>query len=450
MIPAPLPGPLTRDEAIAIVRAACSPEDLRKLRATPDGEAMFLAFIDPFVELSRKLDRSITARHIIARKSDVYPPAASATRATASVAIKRSKVGTAITLPSRSRACRVITEEGHRYELQLATTFEAGHAGPKSVTVEAVVAGYASTVIAQRIVAFEKTAHGASADKATVTIVSGLTYLSRTVAGDRFFEEMVGLYVEFTAGSNFGKLARIAAVIDPAEGTVAQVVGDGLVAEIATATWIAREWAELGFTVAQSADSTQGTDDELHGLARERGLEPQADATDDALRGAIMSLADTVSPAALVRLANRTLGDYGPVMFYEGATSAVELDYDEGDRPFPGVIWGLTPLGIAPDAIDAPIEEDRAPPAGLACLVTSPGYFLLRWDGAGLGDPGASWKGAVGFEESDTDPPMGAAWGVSPLGGYAIGDEAIRATIAAGIDKIRGGGVRWTFYPRRW
>jgi len=442
-------GPLTRAEAMKILYTQMSTDDLRRLEASPDGQAMLAAFIDPFVELSEKLDRTISARHLLARSSDVNPPASGAQKASAGVEIQRSRVGTALTLPARSRACLVVTEEGHEYELTAAVTFAAGFAGPHAAAAEARVAGFASTVIAGRIVGFADSAFGASGDKATVTISGGKTYLERTAAGDRFFQELVGLYLEFVAGANVGKLARVVALVEPSGGSKVEISGDGLVAEVAAATWEAREWRELGLTVTQPLDSTQGRDDELDELARDRGRQRQDGESEDSLRAAILAFADTISPPALLRLCNRALGVYGPAQLYEAGTSEIECVTGEGDRPFPGFVWGLTPLGIAPDGLAAPVDEVGAPPAGLACLAKSPRHFMVRWDGAGLDDPGSYWKASTGLAEDDA-VPMGFAWGLSPLGGFPIGDEAIRAAISVGLDKIRGGGVRWSWYPRYW
>jgi hypothetical protein len=73
---------------------------------------------------------------------------------------------------------------------------------------------------------------------------------------------------------------------------------------------------------------------------------------------------------------------------------------------------------------------------------------VLRWDGAGLDDPGAYVRGSSGVVESDP-VPMAAAAGVSPAGGAAFGDAALRAGISATVQQIKAGGIGWRWWPRR-
>lgn len=452
-----LPGPLTRAEGLEIIRSTCSREDTRTLEAAPEGRALLAGLVDIFVELSKKLDRSITARHLVARVSDVNPTAAGATAATATVQISRpaSKVGVAFTLPKRSRACIVKTSDGHRYTLDADLVVAQGFAGPLNAAVTAKVPGYASTVIAGRINGFALVANGASGDIATV-IGSGATVTLKRGAGDRFLQDFVGLYVQFTAGTNIGLYGRITAVLSDDQVTITSASPTLLAAETATATWVIRDWSELGFTVAQSADSTQGTDDDLDALLREVNRQRQIGETDASLLNARISLAAMISPNAIISLANRVLGVYGPVTLYETGVSSVECDPSIGMSPFPGYVAGLSPCGVQPDKMvttntSATATRLEAPPAGLMCTARDTCFFILRWDPVGLGDPGGYATGtSVGAPVFDVSPPHRMAAGVSACGGSPSTDNAIRSAIQVAITRIKAAGVKFRWYPKSW
>ena len=285
---------------------------------------------------------------------------------------------------------------------------------------------------------------GAEGDEATIVI--GPIAALQTSGGDHFFAPMAGLYVEFTDGANKGRIARITARLGPTE---VSLEGDGLVAEIATASWVLREWADLGFVVSQPDNASQAVDDALDELADEVDRRRQAGESDDELRTALLTIQDTVSIGAIIRACNRALGRYGTILVYETGTPAFEAEPTIGLEACPGVVAGLSPCGVSPDALAAPAAgAPVSPPAGLTAVMPLYRFFVLRWDGAGLGDPGAYVRDSSGVV--DVDPvPMAAAAGVSPAGGYATGDAALRAGISATINQIKAGGVGWRWYPRR-
>lgn len=442
-----LPGPLSRAEGLEIIRAQCSREDITRIEATPDGRAMLAGLVDVFVELSTKLDRSVTAQHLLSRSSDVSPPAAGPTRASIGVSLSRTGIGQQVTLPASSAACELTCKGKHRFRLTAPVTFAPGSSGPLAATVEAVVPGFASNVIAGEINAIVATANEAQGDVASVTTAGDAWYLERG-AGDRFLPDYLGMYVELTVGSNAGKLARIASVLTPDS---VEIECDGLIPETATATWELRDWVDLGIVVTQPTDPVvRGTDDELDARADEVDIHRQTGQTDEQLRVARLSLADVVSPVAILTLANHVLGSYGPVLMYETGASAGESDPAMGLMPFPGFIADLSPCDVMPDAMDAPAEAPPlGPPPGLMATGPDTKFFVLRWDGAGLGDPGgAASPDDIGAPVDDTDPPHWMAADVSPADGAPFDDDAIRAAITVAVNKVKAAGVQWRWYPR--
>jgi hypothetical protein len=438
---APLPSSLDREEALALVRRRLSHADVRALEATPEGAALLRMFADLAADESARLDRSATARHLLPRESDVSPVATGPAQARADLELRRSRTGFSLAVPAGTV---VSTPTGHFFALGAAAVFAAGDAGPRVVAATARVAGFGGNALAGSIDRFVRATSGAVGDEASIAIAASGASRLRTSGGDLFATPMAGLYLEFTAGANVGRVARIVAVIGPTEIELA----GALVAEAGTASWALREWGDLGVTVAQPTDARGGSDDSLDELADEVERRRQEGESDDALRAALLTMTDTVSIGAIVRACNRALDAYGPIRAYETGTLVGEADAKLGLEAFPGLVCGLSPCGLAPDAATPPIAAPMAStPVGLTAVSPLYRFFVLRWDGAGLDDPGAYVRGSSGVVESDP-VPMAAAAGVSPAGGAAFGDAALRAGIAATVQQIKAGGVGWRWYPR--
>jgi hypothetical protein len=392
-----LPGPLTRDEALAIFRGSLDPEEYRVLTSEPDGLAAITAAVDVLVDLSARLDRSITARHLVRRRSDVSPIAGDAAAAAASLLFSRSTCGYPVTLP---RGTTVETEDGHRYALDADLPFAAGALGPIAASVTAVVAGYSSTVIAGSIDRFSAVSNGANGDESTVAIVGGSTYLQRNL-GDRFLPSFVGLYVVFSAGSNAGAVARIAAVLSDEEALIEVVSSTALVAEVGTAGWTISEWADLGFSVSQPTDTTQGSDATVDDLASEEGRSRQPGETAEALRQRLIRKTDTVAITAILSAIKRIVGDTA-VSIIETGTVEGDADVDLGLVASPGFVADYC-------GADVPMADYEAadptgpmpPPVGSVGMKPLQRCFFVKWDGSGLDDPGGYALDTLSFYEPD-------------------------------------------------
>lgn len=450
-----LPGPLTRAEGLAIFRGALHGEEFDALTATDEGLATVVGIVDTFVDLSSRLDRNASSRHLVTRRSDVSPIASGAVAATVELELRRATASTGqdVNIPSGTVAQTV---DGHRYTLDAAVYFGAGDRGPLYVNATAVVPGFASTVIAGSIDRFAELTLGASGDLGSVIVDASGTYLERE-AGDQFFDRFLGCYVEFTTGANAGRIVQILAVVT-GDRVELDTSGGALTAESLACDWIVREWADLGFTVAQLEDTSQGLDASLDDLALEVGRLRQVGESDDTLTTALLAGSDAVSPLAIIRLANRALGTLGPVRMYEVGTPATEATPVVGFEnleAFPGMVADAYPADVPQEGLldvdDSVLVYPPEPPRGLACASPLWKWFLLRWDGAGLEDPGAFALDSLGvevLEDAPLDVPAACAADVSPADGSPFGDDAIRASVGASVDKIRGHGVAWSWFPR--
>lgn len=447
-------GPLTRDEVHAIVRANCSHEDLRRFRASPDGEAMLSALLDPLCALSTTLERAVCAQHLVARMSDLAAPAAGASKATVTVRLTRApaagtgqNMGQALTLPARRwQTFAVASVDGHLFVPTTEVSWAAGELGAKSVQLEAVVAGTAPNVFAGRLDRFRSIATGFAGDDAQVvdTTDGWSVYYAvpaRTewpgLPQDIFPSWLAGAWIELTSGDKAG-----------ARGEIVEVLSGAPSGTPTTASWRVLEWAELGLSVVQEVDCTPGTDDELDRIGTSRGRLRQAGETDAAYRSALLYLDDRISPRAISRAMQRAIQTAG------GSTAALlhEPTCAEGDLQGQEASWrGLdggtvvsaTPIGVpfGDDLEPAPDGAPPVPPAGPTYLDRGRRHIIVSWAGEGLEDTGGFLRYHSGGIQPDPMPddtteiglPRAAVADVTPLGGRAFGDDSIRASILATV-----------------
>lgn len=458
-----LPGNWNDSDAIALIRSHCSPQDVNALMGfsgadfsttkSIDGLATIAVVVNVIGDGLKRINRSVCARHLIQRESDDAPIAAGASRAVVAVNIARDKtlLGQAITLPKSY--FRVTSVDGHVYRLTADVPFAAGFTGPVQLPFEAIHEGPSSTLDNSFMIdGIEEVAFGAQGDLGTVTVVSATEVHIVRGAGDYFLQSFTGAYLVFVAGSNGLKLARIVEVA--ADGTSARIESDDvLVGEVGTAGWTLLEWEQLGFSVEQPNPSTRGTLDTLAALGRESSRDRQDGEDDDMLREAILNLPDVVSINAIKRAVDRTLSAHGlaACRIYEMTALAGTADPSLGFERFPGIVADQTACDVHPE------REAGTAPAGLWIVgPDAPAYFLVRIDGIeNRGDTGGhSEADHLGFT---VDPPPGSgasfprsmAADISPCDGAAFGAAAIRRSVAATINKIKGAGVRWSFYPRK-
>jgi hypothetical protein len=443
-----LPARLTQSEAIKVIEAAMPKDALAALRASPDGVASIAITVDIMVDQSARCERMAQSRHLVLRTSDSSADdiARGALPATTTIRVYRTKpdVGLTIVIPAGTL---VVSDDGHLFSTDTDVTFGGAEFAPKNVDVTALFAGYAPTTIAGGINNFADIGSEAEGDICSVDASVSPAILSRG-AGDLFLAGFVGMYVRLFDGANAGVVCRITTAAATGESASIVPVLGVIVSETSTASWELLEWSDLGFRCEQPDDCAQGYDGSLDFLASESGRFRTSGESDDSLRLSLRQSPDAVSVAAIRRACNRIAGSLGPVSIYQIGAVGADADEGKGFPAFPGVILGLTPLGVSTEVVTptGPVP----PPAGLAVLGDKSPFFLVRWDNYSEGETGPYLSPLSPGEF----PPIGPAGPIpftldsSPLGGGPFLSNVLRAAMAKEVNRIKGAGVRWLFYPR--
>lgn len=186
-----------------------------------------------------------------------------------------------------------------------AVTVSDGSQGPISAAVSANLPGFWGNVPDGSIVRF-KALGGASVPAGVIT-TSMLTRISPTNSADAdvFLPTYVGRYVRVLGLPTLPSPRR---VVGYGSGTITidpplpgSAVGASVQVEV-------EEWDELGLTVSQPSAAIGGVSGYLDAIARDRNTGRQPAEGDEALRSRLVNLADTISPGAIVRIAQQVLG----------------------------------------------------------------------------------------------------------------------------------------------
>lgn len=139
----------------------------------------------------------------------------------------------------------------------------------------------------------------------------------------------------------------------------ALALSPAIAAEAGTAEWRVLDWAtDLGLSVTNPISPTGGRFAMLDGLGRERAVDRSPNESDDLYRLRVSTLADVVSPNAVLRAANRVLAPFGilpcfreaglrllPGIFFDGALPGGNdenaYDLDSVEFVFPGAVIGF-------------------------------------------------------------------------------------------------------------
>ena len=99
------------------------------------------------------------------------------------------------------------------------------------------------------------------------------------------------------------------ASITPSAGAF-KLQSETLNAETGTAGWVVVDWKDLGISITNEAQPSGGKSGMLDALGSERALPRFYNENDETYRARISRPADVVSPAAVIRAANRVLSEY--------------------------------------------------------------------------------------------------------------------------------------------
>jgi hypothetical protein len=365
-------------------------------------------------------------------------PASGGAKATTTLTIRRSgNASGAVTLDIGTRfRAQMLGTIGQivalsEFESTAPCTIAAGSLGPVTVAARAVQEGTAGNLRAGSIVGF--TTLGAASVPARVDAINVLTRvapLPGQAEEDHFLPTIVGRYVGIiglvSGVSPPRKIMSVGNDVITFDPPVAAVDLNGLVvAEVL-------EWETLGLTVEQTEDAVGGLTDMLGALARERGAGRRTGESDDQFRTRICNLADTVSPAAIIRQATASLSACG-IAFRLLETRDVftlkgfvyDLDaYDFGSVEFITLVGGSQLIGQGAVMLD---------------LIDLFSMFIIEVQNAADGECGFAYDATP---PSLPNPANAWDWNIA-WDGQPFGYLSCISSLYAAVEAARAAGVNW-------
>lgn len=442
-------APLTFDEALGILRSHVDPAWLEAHMATPDGYAEIAAIVDLFVELDTRDAIDASALFVRPWGRQVAAPASGATKATTTIAITKTRATPSpITIPAGTK---VETPDGHVFTLDNPLSWGKGEAGvAKSTTATALVSGHMGAIPQGEITAFVPIANGLSGVGTDVSVpfVTGGKALRLTTDLTKphpFKSFVAGLYVQIldvtdsTKSAFVGTLWQAAHVNGSSSSPFtagapenaylwAPVVinSDATYNAVPTGsygyTWVARDWAELGFAVTNTTAVVDGVPGFLDEIANARGRPRLVGEGDDSVRARLLRAPEPPTSTALLHKAVVALAPYNAtrhdVTIYEigiGAPSSV--DPLAANCPIAMGFIGDLHVGdntdaFTPDAVaSADANYNATTPfvnPGFSCACPPyPFVVIVRWDPpAGMpSDQQSAANGALWKAENDGRQP---------------------------------------------
>jgi hypothetical protein len=394
-----------------------------------------------WARVERALNRSQGAYYLRPHSTQTAPIASGGTKSTGEVLLRRAAPALgAIVVPVGTILEAVVTDSfgGELLLGRFLTTEEAtipeGSLGPVAVDVEAEFVGFTGDVAAGSIVRF--TALGR---REVPALVDTTTRLRRSVPAydqrDRFDDALVGRYVRLVGGALSADNARVPRRV---EATYVAVDGQlGIEVDLAldpgdvgaVTTVEVEELADLGVTVEQPAATEGGTPDSLGAIGAERRIGKRPGETDEEFRARFATLADTISPAAHIRILDRILGSAGIPYHYLETRAVDELM---------GFTWDVHPYDFG--QVCPPITKTIGSEyVGQGGVWLQPGT-LTRFSVICV-DPGS--LGDFGFAYDTVVPLPGApnAWDVGFFDGSALGVASVLGRVWDEINAARAAGV---------
>lgn len=375
-----------------------------------------------FARVADAVNVTAQAYYLRPHSTQTGAPASGAVRATGTVQITRTPpaVGSftliaGTLLVSVQVDARGVEIEGVTFRLLEDVTLPGGSTAPVLASIEAERVGYQGNLPAARIDRF--LARGrATIEGATVIAPQ---QIRDTGTPDRFTAGMVGQFVRLATGLNAGTYPRrIVQTNTAGDLTTIEVDGPALTADAGVTVQVL-EFADLGLTVEQLDPTTGGKHGWLDAIGFDRNAARALNEDDEAYRLRLASLDDTISPAAIMRIANRVLSPLG-----------IPWRFQETRDTWTGT--GLIGFILDHNALDWGSFEDGIVLIDEAHAVR---FFILRVGLSGLGDFGS-------FYDAPNTPNPNAA-DVAFLDGYALGYVGALRALWKAVEAARAAGVAW-------
>lgn len=390
-----------------------------------------------FAAASEAVALSMQEMYLREHAQQTRPPAAGAARATTTIQITRlfSTVGDLnLREGTRLRAQQL----GTRGQVAALPSFELaedvlmpeGDRGPIEAPVRATYVGSTGNVRAGTIVAFE------TLGRASVTcVVTGAGESLVRVASfdgtnpDRFNRGMLGRFVTIVGAPSGIMAPRQIVIVRPDSVVVDPPLPAGDIG--ATVTVQVAELEDLGLVVEHEVPATGGLFGTLDELARDRSIGRVTGEVDDQLRERIADMGDVVSPAAIVRIAQKYLTDAAGIPFLFLETRDVQS--------LKGFVWDLDAFDFGSVSPIAHVPGSELVGQGAVMLSDAQlfRFFILLIGYVDIGDFGFAW-------DSEPDPPLPPdAWDVMAWDGYPVDYYRHVQRVYAAVEAAREGGVAW-------
>jgi len=300
--------------------------------------------------------------------------------------------------------------EGVLFNLLSALTLPAGSTVPVDAPIIAERAGYQGNVRAGTISAF---ALRGRASVAADVIADNSVMDDGTP--DRFTLGMVGQFIRFPSGANVGTFPRkITVVTEEAETTTVIVDGPPLLLETGAQVEVL-EFADLRISVTQPEPTMSGCQAFLDAIGSDRNAGRAVGESDESYRERLCALDDTISPAAILRIAGRILSPLG---------IGYVLKETRDPNGLRGFVWDLDPFDFG-DLSNGQVLLDSE------CGAVR--FFILCVGNGNQGEFGAPYD----------SPFPDNAWDVLAFDGFAAEYRAALGALYDAVEAARAAGICW-------
>jgi hypothetical protein len=437
-------APCSIDAYLILFRRLMSPSYADPLEVEADGFGwdVIRGMAAQFARVEQALNTSQQGYFLQPHSVMTGPQASSGVKASGVVQVSRlAPAGWDLVLPVGTVVEAVITDSYgddllvQRYLTTAAATLTSGVLGPIDVAVEAEFVGYDGNAAAGYVSRFQ--ALGTASVRATVLDASTLVVVTSLVnPTDEFQPQFVGRYGRLTTQPGFPALAGATALlprkivtapttktatVDPPLDAVD--VGKVVVLEV-------EELADFSVSVAQAAAIAGGVPDGLGAIATDRGTYRHPHETDAQFADRLQLLADVVSPAALERVARRTLAGTGVTWTFVETLAVEEIC---------GFVADVHPCDLPGDWMIPKLPDSELIGQGVYLLDESMAtrFFAVLVTGTDAGD--------IGIFLDATSGPANAADLTGPqqgfLDGYPVAFWSSLARLWSSLNEARAAGV---------
>ena len=434
-------SPLSQADLIELWRRINPPSYTEPIESEQNGQGFDVpsAQADIFAFADQNVNITLQSHFLKPSAIQTAAPAAGPSKAITTVEISRvtSTVG-ALTLSQGTRL--IATQTGTLgqaiqlidFELVADLVMPEGNRGPIAAGVRAVVDGYVGNVPAETITGFRELGRASvePCDVLSTTTIERKSPPAGTVT-DQFTSAMLGRFVVLVGlpSGVFQPVKIIDVDVDNQIITVDTDLPAGDVGATGVIVQVA-ELADIGLRVNQPNAAVGGVNAMLDAIGRDRRSGRVAGETDTQYRERLCELADTISPAAIERIAASILTPCGINFALKETREINELK---------GFTWDSDPydFGQIPPVPRLPTAAIFGEGNVWNSQSTATTFFILCVGGGNLGEFGAPY---------DANPPGISppnAWSQFFWDGAPLGYNSCLGQVYEAIEGARAAGINW-------